>query len=179
MLKRIGSHITYANVMSTLAVFLLLGGTSYAAATGALKKNSVGAAQIRTGAVHSSEIHDHSVLPQDINSSTIKLFRGQAGPQGPAGPAGPAATKYWASVSSAGALQHGTANSGSRAGSAGIYTVGFPDSMANCAPLVTADGSSVPGAYANATVTGTTITVRTFDAAGNAVDVGFYLSADC
>lgn len=179
MLKRLQKHITYANVMSSLAVFLLLGGTSYAAASGALRRNSVGAAQIRTGAVHSSEIHDRSVLPQDINSSTIKLFRGQTGPQGQPGPAGPPASKYWATANAAGAFAHGTANSGGHAGSQGVYSVGFADSMANCAPVVTADGAAVPGAYANASIQGTTVTVRTYDASSSPADIGFYLAVYC
>lgn len=179
MLKRLRKHITYANSLSSLALFIVLGGTSYAAATGHLKRNSVGAAQIRTGAVHSAEIHDGSILPRDLNRSTRSVFRGETGPPGAQGPAGPPATKYWASVTAAGAFSHGTATSGGRAGTEGVYTVGFADSMANCAPIVSADGSASAGAYANASVQGTTITVRTFAAAGTPADIGWSLAVYC
>ena len=45
-------HLTYANVMATVAVFIALGGSSYAAVT--LSRNSVGSTQIRKGAVGAS-----------------------------------------------------------------------------------------------------------------------------
>ncbi len=46
---RLGSALTYANVISTVAVFIALGGASYAAIS--LPADSVGTAQIRAGAV--------------------------------------------------------------------------------------------------------------------------------
>jgi len=46
---RLGSAVTYANVLSTVAVFIALGGASYAAIS--VPANSVGTAQIRKGAV--------------------------------------------------------------------------------------------------------------------------------
>jgi hypothetical protein len=45
LLHRARQRLTYANVMATLALFIALGGTSYAALT--LPKNSVGSKQIR------------------------------------------------------------------------------------------------------------------------------------
>ena len=49
MLTKLRSHLTYANVMATIAVFIALGGTSIAAVS--LKKNSVGSTQLKKGAV--------------------------------------------------------------------------------------------------------------------------------
>jgi hypothetical protein len=44
-MKHIGRHLSYANVMSSLAVFIVLGGVAFAATQ--LPKNSVGTKQLR------------------------------------------------------------------------------------------------------------------------------------
>ena len=85
-------HLTYANVMATIGVFLALGGVSYAAIK--LPANSVGAKQIKSGAVGSSEIANHSIKSGDFKGSSLPR-----GPKGPQGDRGPAAAKYWAQVS--------------------------------------------------------------------------------
>lgn len=74
---------SYANVASTLALIVALGGTSYAAV--AIPKNSIG----------SKEIQNSSITSKDVKNGTLKgvdFKAGQlpAGAQGPAGPAGPA-----------------------------------------------------------------------------------------
>ena len=46
MMRRLRTHLSYANVMATIAVFIALGGTSYALT--ALPRNSVGPKQIRS-----------------------------------------------------------------------------------------------------------------------------------
>jgi len=75
---------TYSNVVASLALFVALGGTSYAVTT--LPRNSVGSAQVR----------DHSLKVADLSSeATVGLARGRRGPlgamgvDGPAGPQGP------------------------------------------------------------------------------------------
>jgi hypothetical protein len=77
-------HLTYANVMSSIAVFMVLGGSAYAAAT--LPRNSVGSKQIKSNAVSSSKVKNGSLLAKDFKSGQLKA--GPAGPTGPAGPAG-------------------------------------------------------------------------------------------
>ncbi len=70
--------LTYANVMSTLCFFLLLGGGAYAATqlpknsvgTKQLKKNSVTTAKIKAGAVSSAKIGG-TLSGTQINSSTL------------------------------------------------------------------------------------------------------------
>jgi hypothetical protein len=74
---------TYANVMSTLAVFIALGGTSYAVA-----RNSIGNAQLKRNAVTSAKVKDRSLRPSDLAPSARAPSRGSRGPQGPPGPAG-------------------------------------------------------------------------------------------
>ena len=49
-MKRLRKRLTYANVMSSIAVFLVLGGGA-AFAAGKLAKNSVGTKQLKNNAV--------------------------------------------------------------------------------------------------------------------------------
>ena len=60
MSKRLQQHLTYANIVATLALFIAVGGASAFAAT-QLKKNSVGAAQLRRNSVTAVKIKDGSV----------------------------------------------------------------------------------------------------------------------
>ncbi len=69
-------QLTYANVMSTIAVFLALGGTSYAVA-----RNSIGNRELKANAVTSAKVKDGSLTTSDLSGSA----RGPRGPQGPAG----------------------------------------------------------------------------------------------
>lgn len=69
----------YANITSSLALFVALGGTGYAALK--LPRNSVGAKQIAPGAVRSSEVKNHSLRAVDF--ATLP-----EGPQGPKGDRG-------------------------------------------------------------------------------------------
>jgi hypothetical protein len=68
-------------MISVIALFVALGGTGYAASK--LARNSVGSAQIRTGAVGTSEVKDHSLRLKDFRSGQIP-----AGARGAVGPAG-------------------------------------------------------------------------------------------
>jgi hypothetical protein len=74
----------YANVASTLALMVALGGTSYAAV--ALPKNSVGNKQLKTNAVTSSEVKDRTLRSKDFRAGELP-----AGPRGFAGAPGPKA----------------------------------------------------------------------------------------
>lgn len=61
--------LTYANVISTLALFIALGGASYAALK--IPKNSVGTTQLRTNAVNSAKVKPNSLTGADINLSKL------------------------------------------------------------------------------------------------------------
>lgn len=73
-------RLTYANVMSTIAVFIALGGTSYAVA-----RNSIGTAQLKNNAVTSAKIKNRTVATRDLTPSARGNQRGPRGPQGPPG----------------------------------------------------------------------------------------------
>lgn len=76
-MKKLTAGLTYANVVSTLCLFLLLGGGAAFAAT-QLPKNSVGAKQIRKGAVTQAK----------ISKGAQAALRGQTGEPGPRGETG-------------------------------------------------------------------------------------------
>ena len=84
MVAKLRSHLSYANVMATIAVFIALGGGAYAALK--LPRNSVGPAQIKANAISSSKVKPRSLLASDFRRG--QLPRGQRGPVGAQGPQG-------------------------------------------------------------------------------------------
>src|SRR4051794_13406189 len=79
MVRTFRPRLTFANVASLLALFIALGGMSYAA--GHLKKNSVGTKQLKNGAVTEEK------LSADVQKQLDKA--GERGPEGPKGEQGP------------------------------------------------------------------------------------------
>jgi hypothetical protein len=68
VLRRLRPKLTYANVISSICLFLLLaGGGAYAAAK--LKANSVGTKQIKNNAVNGSKVADGSLNASDIGGA--------------------------------------------------------------------------------------------------------------
>jgi len=68
--KKLGSKLTYANVMASLAVFLVLGGAT-AFATIQLGKNTVGSRQLKRNAVTSTKIKRNAITGPKIKKATI------------------------------------------------------------------------------------------------------------
>jgi hypothetical protein len=85
-MRNVRTHVTYANVTATLALFVALSGSAYAAIK--LPANSVGTAQLQNNAVISAKVADGSLLAADFKAG--QLPAGQRGPKGPTGPSGPA-----------------------------------------------------------------------------------------
>jgi hypothetical protein len=81
----IRSRLSFANVISLLALFVALGGTTYAAAT--LSKNSVGAKQIKKDAVRASEVKSRAVGTSEVRDGALLAQDFKAG-QLPAGAKG-------------------------------------------------------------------------------------------
>jgi hypothetical protein len=73
-------QLTYANVVSSLALFVALGGTSYAVA-----RNSIGTAQLKNNAVTSAKVRNGALQKGDLARSARIGERGPRGPQGPSG----------------------------------------------------------------------------------------------
>jgi hypothetical protein len=85
MLSRARRHATYANVVSTLCLFIVLGGSAVAAVT--LKRNSVKAKHIARNAVSSPKVRNFSLRSEDFAPG--QLPRGERGERGETGPTGP------------------------------------------------------------------------------------------
>jgi hypothetical protein len=109
VVSKIKRHLTYANVMATLALFIALGGSSYAAVR--LSANSVGSRQIKRDAVKESEIAKSAVESAEVRNGSLRSvdfarmplgakgekgalgprgLKGVQGDRGPTGPHGPA-----------------------------------------------------------------------------------------
>jgi hypothetical protein len=84
--KQVRKRLTYANVMSSLAVFLILGGATAFAAT-QLAKNSVGSKQLKKGAVTTAKIKKGAVTNAKVKPGSLKASAFAPG-QLPAGPKG-------------------------------------------------------------------------------------------
>jgi hypothetical protein len=200
----IRNRLTYANVIATLALFIALGGTGYAALS--LPRDSVGARQIRTRAVGHSElgrnavrsdnVADASLEAADLSSDARSALRGLAGPRGQdgasgiAGPQGPkgdpgvpgsSATSLWTQVSPFGQQEFGTARSVSQTGT-GVFVVTFARPVSQCGYSATmakvAAGDPFPGMIDVADSDGA-VRVRTYDHNGVADDIGFHLIVVC
>jgi hypothetical protein len=177
--------VTYANVMSTLAVFVALGGTSYAltlprnsVGPSQLKSDSVGRSEIRRGAVRSGEIRDRSVRTGDISLAARRALRGQQGPPGLA---------LFQSVTSSGGGAIGNATSIEEGGNFNARIVGFSRSVANCvavASLTSIPGGPMPDPPGNGHVTAEPtadgrVLVETFDPDGQPAQYPFNLIVAC
>jgi len=186
------AHLSYANVMATISVFVAMGGTSYAALTlprdsvGArqIKSGAIGGAELRRGAVASRAIKNGGVQSQDLSSATRIALRGEPGPPGPPGPAGAGAVSLRAALDSGGGVIAGNATfSGSSA--ANKRLVGFSRSVAGCVPTATlarnAGGGIIdPGAgHVVVAIEGDKVAVETYNAAGAPKQLPFNLIVSC
>ena len=68
-MKTMRTRLTFANVISCLALFVALSGASYAATQ--LPKNSVGAKQLKKNAVTGIKVKDGSLLASDFKSGQL------------------------------------------------------------------------------------------------------------
>jgi hypothetical protein len=147
---RVLFELTFANVMAAAAVFVVLGGTSYAAA-GKLAKNSVKAKNIAKNAITSPKVKDGSLLVKDFKAGQLPAgAKGDTGPTGPGGPTGPTGPK-----GDTGAMGPANPASGGAGGDlTGVYpnpTLRVPLTLANTltAPFlaITGDNNNSVGGY--------------------------------
>jgi hypothetical protein len=68
-MKHVRRRLTYANALSTLCLFLLLGGGAFAAFK--LPKNTVGPKQLRKNAVTGTKVKNQSLTGSDIVASSL------------------------------------------------------------------------------------------------------------
>lgn len=73
---RLRRHLSYANVMATVAVFLALGGVSYAATQingKNIVKHSIGAGKLKKKTLGSKQVKKNSLRGSVIDESTLKI----------------------------------------------------------------------------------------------------------
>jgi hypothetical protein len=192
-MRHLREKLTYANVMATAAVFIALGGTSYAVVS--LPRNSVGRAQIRQHAVGAQElapkavtsrtIRDKSVALRDISTSARRALVGAVGPAGPKGDSGPAGVVLHAGMNSAGQLVRGNATAGANAPGEGVFTVEWAQDVSSCdasATLASAAGGAVvdpPAGRITVSAGGRGLAIHTFDVDGTPRDLPFAVLVAC
>ena len=159
-MRRVRIHLSYANVMATVAVFIALGGTSYAVTQ--LPRNSVGSKQIRTrrrrgvGAAQerralAATSSDRSVALRDISIGRAAVAPrpdGRDRPAGPAGPGGGDARGRRARPTGSIARSQGTAAALDPRDASGVYSVDFNRDMSTCyvAATIADDARATPPA---------------------------------
>jgi hypothetical protein len=146
-------HLTYANVVSSICLFVVLGGGAYAAVT--LPNNSVKSRNIATGEVKASDIGKNAVTSAKVKNASLMAddFKAAQLPAGPPGPAGTQGVPGPPGVSGP--------RGPSDAFSASFAPTGFPSAATpplNLANLDLPAGSYV--VFTNAIVTNATDTVK-------------------
>lgn len=182
-MQRVVRRLSYANVVATLALFVALGGSSYAAVK--LGRNAVKSRNIAPNAITGAKVKNHSLTAADLATSVLKTGAtgatgakgdtGAAGPAGAKGDPGATAVKYFATVYDDGSLRRGTPGTTVEklGGASPYYVVHFPGSVGACSPVVssgntTSNGILIANGYAR--------TAAETGAPGdsNTVEVGFY-----
>jgi len=181
-MQRLRDRLTYANVVATMALFVALGGSSYAALT--LPRNSVGAKQLKRDSVSKSELTSGSVRSSEIRNGSITVAdvspNAQAVLRGPAGPPGPAGVSLRSSIDVTGAQVAGNATLTEPAGP-GKRLISFGSSVAGCTPTASlARIGSDPGAGSIVTaIEGSKIAVEMYNSAGVKANLPFNLLVAC
>jgi hypothetical protein len=157
-MKRIRTHLSYANVMATIAVLFAMTGGAVAATGGFSSGGTLRACANEEGRLKllkSGErckrgqkgVSWNQAGPAGAKGVTGSPGApGSPGAAGQAGSAGAAATNLWARVGADGALLAGSGAVSS--GGTGIYAVTFNRDITNCGIVGTLDGGPAEGIYA-------------------------------
>ena len=93
MFARLRPHLTYANVVSSLCLFIVLGGSAYAATTITgknVKNSSLTGGDIRNSSLTTKDVRNRSLFAADFKRGQLPTgARGPQGPQGLQGAQGP------------------------------------------------------------------------------------------
>jgi hypothetical protein len=114
--SRLRRHLTYANVMASIAVFVALGGVSYAAATingSKIVKQSIGAGKLKNGTLTSTQVKKNSLTGESIVESSLGTV-----PSAQTAQTAASATKATTATTAGSADSAGTASHADSAGTA-------------------------------------------------------------
>jgi|SRR3954451_18744916 hypothetical protein len=201
---RLRKRLTFANLTSITALFIALGGTSYAAisvGSAQIRTNAVGKSEIRTGAVGKSEARSNSIGRSEIATGGVaksEIADGSVGTEEIADGSVEAADLSTAAktafslgranVSATGANAGGNAKAISHTGP-GVYVVEFDHDVSACtygATLAAVKNGTTVEPAPNGRVTvapgdaATKVQVSTFDATGaTPADASFHLLVAC
>src|SRR5215217_859577 len=146
----IRSRLSFANVISLIALFVALGGTGYAAVK--LPKNSVGGTQIKKNAVSSSKVKNGSLTKADFKASDLPV--GAQGPKGDPGTPGRNGTNGTNGTDGTNGTNgtDGTAKAFARVAADGTLqpdVAGFPSQVKGLVPasIVKGEAAAATGTY--------------------------------
>ena len=113
LFNKLRSHLSFANVVAMIALFVALSGTSYAVSKIGpkdIRKNAVRAKHIKKSQVRSKQIKNRSVRASDLApgviGTTLQSSAGQA--RRDAGPTGVASSQNFTTVATLGGLEAGS-----------------------------------------------------------------------
>jgi hypothetical protein len=73
LIRKLRSRLTYANAMSSIALFVALGGGAYAVS---VPRNSVGQDALKPGAVTAAKVRNHSLTASDFRRNQLPVLGG-------------------------------------------------------------------------------------------------------
>jgi hypothetical protein len=184
-MPRISGKLTYANVMSTIAVFLAIAGGTAFAASEMLPKNSVGSKQIKKAAVTPAKLSRAARVtltgPQGApGAQGPKGDPGMKGEPGIDGETGQSATALWAVVSGgSGGLVRSSGVTSSHKRDSGEFEVFFDHDVSSCGYQVTMASTAGEAVAEPKTAIADGVFVETFDSEGTLADKTFSLAVFC
>ena len=192
MLRKLRSRLTYANVVSTIALALAVGGgTAYAASkigtqniryhavTGSkVATNAVTASKVKNSALSDADIRDNSLRGADVRNGTLEAVDFAAG-QLPKGDKGDPATSIFGVVNALGGLTSQKSLT-AISGTGPTYTITTNQDVSKCAAVTTLVGGAAGSVTAEPTAgNAQQITFQTFGQDGNPNPRAFQFAVYC
>jgi hypothetical protein len=192
MLRKLRCRLTYANVVSTIALALAVGGgTAYAASkigtqniryhavTGSkVATNAVTAAKVKNSALSGADIRDNSLRGADVRNGTLEAVDFAAG-QLPKGDKGDPATSILGIVNALGGLTSQKSLT-AISGTGPTYTITTNQDVSKCAAVTTLVGGTAGSVTAEPTAgNAQQITFQTFGQDGNPNPRAFQFAVYC